>query len=62
MATNGRLAETFGWLVGTGPGAGMGLVFLGTAVLGLLMSLSGYLFAAVRNVETELPDYDAVIA
>ncbi|MEM7111000.1 MAG: MFS transporter [Chloroflexota bacterium] len=62
MATNGRLAETFGWLVGTGAGAGMGLMFLGTAVLGLLMSLSGYLFAAVRNVETELPDYDAVIA
>ena len=62
MATNGRLAETFGWLVGTGPGAGMGLMFLGTAVLGLLMSLSGYLFAAVRNVETELPDYDALAA
>lgn len=56
MAVNGRLAPTFGWLVGTGPGAGIGLMFLGTAVCGTLMSLSGYLFTAVRQVETDLPD------
>lgn len=56
MAVNGRLAPTFGWLVGTGPGAGMGLMFLGTAVCGTLMSLSGYLFTAVRHVEIDLLD------
>lgn len=56
MVVNGRLAPTFGWLVGTGPGAGMGLMFLGTAVCGTLMSLSEYLFTAVRQVETDLPD------
>ncbi|CAN5537691.1 MFS transporter [soil metagenome] len=58
MQPNGALAPSFGWLVGTGPGAGIGLMFVGTAILGALMSLSGYLFRAVRHVEDELPDYD----
>ncbi len=59
MQPTGGLAPFFGWLVGTGPGAGIGLMFVGTAILGALMSLSGYLFRAVRQVEDELPDYDA---
>jgi DHA3 family macrolide efflux protein-like MFS transporter len=59
MAADGRLAPVFGWLVGTGPGAGMALMFAGTAILGTGMSLSGYLFPAVRRVEEELPDHDA---
>jgi MFS transporter, DHA3 family, macrolide efflux protein len=58
MMPGGVLANALGWLVGTGPGAGMGLMFVGTAVLGCLMSLSGYLLADVREVETRLPDYD----
>jgi len=60
MMPNGALAGALGWLVGTGPGAGMGLMFVGTAVLGSLMSLSGYLLPDVREVETRLPDYDLV--
>jgi MFS transporter, DHA3 family, macrolide efflux protein len=59
MAADGRLAPVFGWLVGTGPGAGMALMFAGTAILGTGMSLSGYLVPAVRRVEEELPDHDA---
>lgn len=58
MATGGILVTSFGWLVGTGAGSGMGLMFAGTAVLGCLMSLSGYLVADVREVETRLPDGD----
>lgn len=58
MMPGGALVDSLGWLVGTGPGAGMGLMFVGTAVLGTLMSLSGYLLADVREVETRLPDYD----
>lgn len=61
MASGGSLANTFGWLVGTGPGAGIGLMFLCTSLLGMAMSLSGYLFQAVRNVEADLPDYDDVV-
>jgi DHA3 family macrolide efflux protein-like MFS transporter len=62
MAAEGSLAPLFGWLVGTGPGAGMALMFAGTAILGTGMSLSGYLFPAVRHVETDLPDHDPASA
>jgi MFS family permease len=58
MAAGGPLTNTFGWLVGIGPGAGVGLMFACTAVLGTAVSLSGYLFSAVRCVEVELPDHD----
>ncbi|MEM7344136.1 MAG: MFS transporter, partial [Chloroflexota bacterium] len=57
FAENGRLVPSLGWFVGTGPGAGMGLMFACTAVLGMVVSGSGYLFSAVRNVEDELPDH-----
>jgi MFS transporter, DHA3 family, macrolide efflux protein len=59
LMPSGALADTFGWLVGIGPGAGMGVMFLCTALLGFIMSISGYFIPAVRNVEVELPDYDA---
>lgn len=58
MQVGGVWADRFGWLVGTGPGAGMALMFVCTAVLGATMSFSGYLWPAVRNVEETLPDYD----
>ncbi len=58
MMPGGSLAPVFGPLVGTGPGAGMAVMFLGTATLGGLMSLAAYLFPGVRNIETELPDHD----
>jgi hypothetical protein len=51
MTTGGSLAGTFGWLVGTGPGAGMGLMFACTCLLGTLTSLFGFLIPSVRHVE-----------
>jgi hypothetical protein len=57
MMPGGSLAGLFGPLVGTGPGAGMALMFALTAVLGCLVSLSGYLFPSVRHIETDLPDH-----
>jgi len=59
MLPGGNLATIFGPLVGTGPGAGMGLMFVFTGILGALIGLSGYLFPAVRNAEDLLPDHDA---
>ena len=58
MMPDGPLAPVFGPLVGTGPGAGMAVMFLGTATFGGLMSLAAYLFPRVRNIEAELPDHD----
>ena len=51
MARDGRLAPWLGGLVGVGPGAGMAAMFLGTAVLGTAVSLSGYLLPSVRQLE-----------
>jgi MFS family permease len=56
------LANTFGGLVGTGPGAGMGLMFVCTSMMGMTLGLTGYLFRAVRNVERDLPDHDALLS
>jgi DHA3 family macrolide efflux protein-like MFS transporter len=60
MNPGGHWANLFGWLVGTGPGAGMALMFIITGILGTLVGLGGYAFPAVRNAEDILPDYDAV--
>ncbi len=51
MAADGALAPALGWVVGVGPGAGMAAMFLVTALMGGVTSLSGYLFPAVRDVE-----------
>lgn len=59
MQPGGSLTGTFGWLVGTGPGAGMSLVFIFAGLAGVLVSISGYLLPSVRNVEDILPDFDA---
>jgi len=49
------------WLVGSGPGAGMGLLFVLTGLAAALVGAAGYLFPAVREVETLLPDHAAVM-
>lgn len=60
MKTQGVLSTAFGWLVGTGPGAGMGLLFVVCGLGGALVGLSGYLIPAIRNAETLLPDHDQI--
>ena len=58
MRTTSALSETFGWLVGTGPGAGMGLLIFICGILGALVGSIGYFYPAIRNAETILPDHD----
>lgn len=60
MIPGGNLVSYFKDLVGTGPGAGMALMFVLTGVLGGIVSMAGYLFPSVRNVENILPDHEAV--
>ncbi|MBK8780831.1 MAG: MFS transporter [Anaerolineales bacterium] len=52
------LAQTFGSLVGTGPGAGMGLIIFFCGFGGLLAGLAGYFIPAIHNAEALLPDHD----
>jgi len=57
MMPGGSWAPLIGWLVGTGPGAGMSLMFIIAGALGMLVGFGGYAFPAVRNVEDTLPDH-----
>lgn len=58
MQSGGSLTGIFGSLVGTGPGAGMAIMFLGTSLMGALVCFGGYLIPSVRNIEDDLPDHD----
>jgi len=55
----GALAAVFGWLVGTGPGAGMGFIMVLCALGVVLVSVVAYSVPAIRHAETLLPDHDA---
>ena len=57
MQTGGALVNTFGWLVGTGPGAGYGLMIFLCGIGGTLVGAVGYFSPAIRNVDQTLPDY-----
>ncbi len=57
MMAGGNWTPLFGWLVGTGPGAGMSMMFVIAGALGMLVGLGGYAIPIVRNVEDILPDH-----
>ncbi len=57
MIEGGSLAPTFGWLVGVGPGSGISLMFVIAGLLGIIVALCAYLFPAIRDAETILPDH-----
>ena len=58
MRNGGLLTDYFGWIVGTGPGSGFGLMILICGIGGTLIGLSGYLVSAIRNVDEIIPDVD----
>jgi MFS transporter, DHA3 family, macrolide efflux protein len=53
------LTLSAGWLVGVGPGAGMGLMIIITGLLAAMVGLAGYIFRPIRDAEDLLPDHDA---
>jgi DHA3 family macrolide efflux protein-like MFS transporter len=61
MREGGSLAPIFGGLVGTGPGAGMGLICVIFGVLGVLVAIGGFAFKAIRDAEDLLPDHGAEV-
>jgi hypothetical protein len=58
MQEGGALTGTFGWLVGTGPGSGMSLMFISMGLLAAVVTLGAYAFPVVRDAEELLPDHD----
>jgi len=57
MMPGGLLVPVFGKLVGTGPGAGMALLFMLTGILILALAPLGFSIPAILEAETLLPDY-----
>jgi MFS family permease len=49
--------RSVGWLVGAGPGAGIGLMFVLASTLVLALTLAVYAIPAVRRLEADLPDH-----
>jgi MFS family permease len=60
MSANGSIALIFGRLVGTGPGAGMSLLILLAAIVGMIVPAISYAIPTFRNVEDMIPDNDVV--
>lgn len=58
MQEGGQLVRYFGWIVGTGPGSGFGLMIFLSGMAGALVGLSGYLVRAIRDVDVILPDFE----
>jgi MFS family permease len=58
MRSPGPLVQAFGWLVGSGPGAGMALLIIFCGLGMSLVGLAGYFIPAIRDAEDLLPDHD----
>jgi len=56
MSAGGYLVPIFGRFVGTGPGAGMSLLILFAAILGMIVPSLSYAIPTFRNVEDIIPD------
>ncbi|MBG0784163.1 MAG: MFS transporter [Anaerolineaceae bacterium] len=52
-------SKTLGWLVGTGPGAGLSLMIAISGIMVALVGLVGLLSPSIRNVERDLPDFES---
>ena len=59
MRPGGSLVPVFGWLVGSGPGAGIAVLFVVVGIIGAVVSLVGYSIREIRDLETLIPDHDA---
>ena len=60
MRTPNAFSSLFGSIAPIGPGAGMALIVFFGGLGGILAGLTGYFVRHIRDVETELPDHDAL--
>lgn len=60
MMPGGALSRIFGGLVGVGPGAGMGLMFVFGGGMATIVAILAYTVPTLRDVEVRLPDHDEI--
>jgi MFS family permease/uncharacterized protein YbdZ (MbtH family) len=58
LAVGGDLVPVFGRLVGTGPGAGMAVIFVLSGLVGVVTAVGGWVIRPIRELEDDLPDHD----
>jgi hypothetical protein len=56
LAAGGRLAGSVGAVIGTGPGRGIGFMFVLTGLGTIILAAIAFARPSIRNVEDELPD------
>jgi MFS family permease len=61
LTVGGSLESLFAAVVGTGPGAGMALMFVIAGLCGVLIGFGSYAFKVVRNVEDLVSDHEGSI-
>lgn len=61
MQSGGGWSQAFAWLVGSGPGSGMSLIFIFTGIATTFIALLGYAFRSIRQIEKILPDHAQVV-
>ena len=61
MLTQGAMQTLFSPLVGSGPGAGMGLLMILCGLGSAAVGLAGYFIPAIRKAEDLLPDHDQLV-
>ena len=62
MGLDGALSNMFGWLVGTGPGSGFGLLIFLCGLGGTFIGLAGYLIPSIRRIDILFPDFQSLPA
>jgi MFS family permease len=60
MGEPGWLRSGFGWLVGTEPGAGMGVIFVLTGLLSVLVGVLGFTVPWLRRLDADISTYSEV--
>jgi hypothetical protein len=61
MRSGGVLVSVFSRIVGTGPGAGMAVMYLLSTTAASVVTLAGFLIPRLRHLEQILPDHDAEV-
>jgi len=56
LAAGGELAGSVGSVIGTGPGRGIGFMFVLMGLGTVLLAVLAYFIPSIRNLEDELPD------